>query len=333
MKYINKRKTPKFLSKLRKLDKKMDYKGLRKKTYSYQNKEISYCSHNGTKADFNKDESLVMGKLEQALLREQGYLCAYCTKLIPEYRINDKGEEWCKVKVEHWFPQSTKESINKRKDTDYKNMLICCYGGDRRKKKDSSKNDTNNSKEDDITNHKLKADLRTCDTKKEKKFIVVNPLNRHHIDLLKYTVNGEIYCLDISKEELEKRYKELMESKGEKIEYKKGKDDKNPPVKIALFEGNLTTDEIKLAIDYDIRITLNLNKDNFKKARKNSYKIISREVREKFKQKKFYSENKKSYLNKRIDYYLNHTNSNDQFEPFCMVKVYYLKERLANLGT
>lgn len=55
--------------------------------------------------------------LKQGLLRDQGYLCAYCMGRI------DAGE----MKVEHIDSQA----IHPELELDYDNLLGCCYGGER----------------------------------------------------------------------------------------------------------------------------------------------------------------------------------------------------------
>lgn len=53
--------------------------------------------------------------IRQNLLKEQGYLCAYCMR-----RIHAGN-----MKIEHWYPEDKLSEIEK---LDYKNMLGCCEG-------------------------------------------------------------------------------------------------------------------------------------------------------------------------------------------------------------
>lgn len=99
--------------------------------------------------------------IRDALLRDQGYLCAYCMKRI------DKSN----MKIEHYKPQSKYGDL----DLDYRNMLGVCDGNSRV---------GDNKKE------------QTCDTHKGNDEIVVNPLEQSSIDLIKYKNDGTIYSDD-----------------------------------------------------------------------------------------------------------------------------------------
>lgn len=54
--------------------------------------------------------------VKESLLKEQGYLCAYCMSRIDENN----------TKIEHFIPQS----INNNLELDYLNMLAVCKGGE-----------------------------------------------------------------------------------------------------------------------------------------------------------------------------------------------------------
>lgn len=55
--------------------------------------------------------------LRLALLKDQGFICAYCMR-----RIEDDGS---KTRIEHIVPQS---AISAEEAMDYSNMIICCSG-------------------------------------------------------------------------------------------------------------------------------------------------------------------------------------------------------------
>lgn len=99
--------------------------------------------------------------IRDALLRDQGYLCAYCMKRI------DKSN----MKIEHYKPQSKYGDL----DLDYRNMLGVC---DRNSKVGDNKKE------------------QICDTHKGNYEIVVNPLEQSSIDLIKYKNDGTIYSDD-----------------------------------------------------------------------------------------------------------------------------------------
>lgn len=59
-------------------------------------------------------------ELRQALLEEQGYICAYCMRQIP---VKDKSEQETS-KIEHTLSRATHPDLQ----LDYTNMVICCPG-------------------------------------------------------------------------------------------------------------------------------------------------------------------------------------------------------------
>lgn len=107
------------------------------------------------------DFSPVKKDIKNSLLKEQGYLCAYCMQRIC----------FDEMKVEHFFSQSK----YKDKQLDYKNFLGCCLGGMGERAKD-----------------------QTCDTKKGNEDIAYSPSNnRHRIDnKIHYTHDGYIKSND-----------------------------------------------------------------------------------------------------------------------------------------
>ncbi len=95
--------------------------------------------------------------LRQSLLKEQGYLCAYCMS-----RIHDR------VKIEHY------ETRNPQNELEYSNLLAVCTG-----------NSAGNQRE-----------YQHCDTKKGNKHLHVNPQNIDHIKQISYRSDGTIYAKD-----------------------------------------------------------------------------------------------------------------------------------------
>lgn len=103
----------------------------------------------------------------KALLKEQGYLCAYCMKKITEKTIH----------IEHWIPQRHPQegySEYSQEDCDrfaidYQNMLGVCPGG-----KGSSKIHT------------------TCDSHRGNAYLFVNPLKPWMMVTLQYERDGKI---------------------------------------------------------------------------------------------------------------------------------------------
>ena len=137
-----------------------------------------------TYADMDKDEENKDLKKEvlESLMFEQGHLCAYCMRRIPEKRKFPLGVQ--PVTIEHWYPQNpeTKEDIGQ--GLDYRNMFAVCAGnrgcGDKRN--------------------------LTCDAKRGNTELKVNPSKANTLIGISYKANGEIYSTDAAiNEDLNKR--------------------------------------------------------------------------------------------------------------------------------
>lgn len=121
------------------------------------------------------DAGIPKDKLKESLLKEQGYLCAYCMSRISESTM----------KVEHWYPQrsdtegkelSAEEKEKERLSSiDYKNMLAVCMGNEGHPQKEQH-----------------------CDTRKGNKHLLYNPSNPQDHNRLKiyYLRSGEIASED-----------------------------------------------------------------------------------------------------------------------------------------
>ena len=100
--------------------------------------------------------------IRENLLKEQGYLCAYCTRRI----------DMAHMKIEHWYPEERLEDAQR---LDYQNMLGVCLGH--------------------ISGTKGSDD--TCDAHKGSELIKVNPLDKSSLLTIKYkSSTGEIYSED-----------------------------------------------------------------------------------------------------------------------------------------
>lgn len=115
-------------------------------------------------SDFPKEE------LRQNLLTEQGYICCYCMKRIPQ-KIEKDGTISYEMKIEHYKCQDNYQALQ----LNYSNLLGACTGNEGYPKK-----------------------LQTCDTKKENTEITINPISTNPSceSLIKYLSNGEIHSDD-----------------------------------------------------------------------------------------------------------------------------------------
>ena len=96
--------------------------------------------------------------IRSSLLKEQGYLCAYCMSRISEDKMT----------IEHYKSQS---SINEKEALDYTNMLGVCMG---------------NRGAGSIGKF-------TCDAHRGNEKLTVNPFDEASIDLIEYDNEGRIY--------------------------------------------------------------------------------------------------------------------------------------------
>lgn len=106
-------------------------------------------------ASFDNLPREVKDRLRTSLLKEQGYVCAYCMK-----KLEDDSS---KVKIEHYVAR------NEENELEYKNLLAVCKG-----------------------NEGESFEKQTCDTRKGKEKININPQKNSDILTISYTSNGEV---------------------------------------------------------------------------------------------------------------------------------------------
>ena len=104
--------------------------------------------------------------LRQSLLAEQGHICCYCMKRIPEKTETD-GRVSYEMKVEHFQCQDNYGGLQ----LTYTNLFGACTGNEGKPKK-----------------------LQTCDTKKGNSELTINPISNPPVceTLFKYNADGEI---------------------------------------------------------------------------------------------------------------------------------------------
>lgn len=100
-----------------------------------------------------------------SLMEEQGYLCAYCMRKIPQ------KDRMPSVTIEHWDPQSKTSSD---KALDYRNMFAVCNG----------------NRGCGIEKH------MTCDAKRGNTPLTVHPLNRLTLSSIQYKSDGSIFSCE-----------------------------------------------------------------------------------------------------------------------------------------
>lgn len=119
-------------------------------------------------------------QVREALMREQGHLCAYCMREIPDRRILPGDTDLSDVYLEHWQPRSKAEIPDKNKGLDYQNLLAVCSG---------------NEKAPGATGRRKGRHL-TCDKKRGNAPLRVNPLDNTTLATISYTSDGKIRSSD-----------------------------------------------------------------------------------------------------------------------------------------
>lgn len=133
------------------------------KTIIKGNEPVSLTQHRANKPSFYKN--LPKDDTRTSLLTEQGHICCYCMRRIPQ------SEKTPGSKIEHFLCQAS----HSQEELNYGNMLLACLGNEGSPKR-----------------------LQTCDTKKRNLSLTYSPSNqaRNIEDIIKYKPNGEIYSSD-----------------------------------------------------------------------------------------------------------------------------------------
>ncbi len=119
-------------------------------------------------ASYEEMDKDVKEELLKKLLQEQGHLCAYCMKRIPEKQGRPP------VSIEHWLPRNPDSKEDLGQGLDYRNMLAVCSGnrecGDKRG--------------------------MTCDAYRGNEPLKVNPCDGNTLRGITYTSAGRIQSSD-----------------------------------------------------------------------------------------------------------------------------------------
>ena len=113
------------------------------------------------------------------LMQDQGYLCAYCMRRIPDKRDSERGvKDPTEVRIEHWDARNRVggTTCGAFGALDYYNMLAVCSGN-----------------QNSPLNKKSKL---TCDAKCGNRKLTVNPLDASTLTTIYYTEDGYIKASD-----------------------------------------------------------------------------------------------------------------------------------------
>lgn len=131
----------------------------------------SLVQHRAQKGTYGDLPTATKDELRNSLLSEQGHICCYCMKRIPQKLKQEEIEKnYPSSKIEHVNCQS----IHNDKDLNYSNMLLACNG-----------------------NHGSPKIMLTCDSFKGERDLSFNPSDTRNIEsLIRYRANGEIFSDD-----------------------------------------------------------------------------------------------------------------------------------------
>ena len=113
-------------------------------------------------------------------MHEQGHLCAYCMRRIPDERISEKDADLSDVYIEHWQARSAERKPGANKGLDYNNMLAVCSGNEKAPEAQG----------------KRKKRYFTCDKKRGDALLKINPLDTETLETIYYLADGTIKSTD-----------------------------------------------------------------------------------------------------------------------------------------
>lgn len=120
-------------------------------------------------------------QVKESLMKEQGHLCAYCMRQIPDERILPEDIDLSDIYIEHWQARSAENRTGENKGLDYTNMLAVCSG---------------NEKAPEAKKGKKRKRFFTCDKKRESAPLKVNPLDEKTLETIYYLSDGIIKSTD-----------------------------------------------------------------------------------------------------------------------------------------
>jgi len=132
----------------------------------------SLVQHRAQKGTYGSLPTVTKEELRSSILLEQGHICCYCMKRIPQKLTSEENEKnFPSSKIEHVKCQI----VNPDQELNYQNLLLACNG-----------------------NHGLPKIMQTCDTYKGEKDLSFNPADTSQSieTFIRYRSNGEIFSDD-----------------------------------------------------------------------------------------------------------------------------------------
>ena len=125
-----------------------------------------------TGASYEQMDQKIKEDLLTKLLEEQGHICAYCMRRIPEKRHLPAGV--ASVTIEHWYPRNPENDEDVGQGLNYRNMFAVCSGNRGCGNKEGM----------------------TCDAYRGNRTIKVNPCDKDTLSGITYTSEGRIQSSD-----------------------------------------------------------------------------------------------------------------------------------------
>lgn len=123
-------------------------------------------------ASYEQMDKEVKDELMEKLMEEQGHICAYCMRRIPERRKLPIGV--APATIEHWFPRNPDNKEDIGQGLNYRNMFVVCSGNRGCGNKEGL----------------------TCDARRGNESIKVNPCDAVTLRGITYTSSGRIQSSD-----------------------------------------------------------------------------------------------------------------------------------------
>lgn len=117
-------------------------------------------------------------QVRESLMKEQGHICAYCMRKIPDERPVIGSIP--RVRIEHWIARNQKgheEDKGTGLGVAYSNLLAVCSGGE-------------------VPRGTKRGNQTTCDVRRGNTAIKVDPLNPSTLSTIYYKNNGQIAATD-----------------------------------------------------------------------------------------------------------------------------------------
>ena len=128
--------------------------------------------------EYRKLKNPLKEEVRECLMKEQGHLCAYCMRRIPDERVDGTGIPG--VTLEHYIARNAIDdsvTAGTGLGVDYHNLLAVCSGGR-------------------VSKGIYMDNELTCDASRGNRPLSINPLDERTLETIYYKNNGEIAAKD-----------------------------------------------------------------------------------------------------------------------------------------